>query len=298
MIVALPVGIVMLLIAWLVITQVLYRAPAKVAIDPGVVAGQRAALGPMAFEEKAVLAVFALTAFLWVFRVDLNLGAFTLPGWSRLLPWPRFVDDGTIAIAMASLLFFIPTRHKERRAAGETRVMGGDVILRLPWNVVLLIGGGLALATGFQRTGLAQMIGDQFQAVGVLPTFVLILLVCLAITFLTELTSNTATTETILPILAAVAVAAGIHPLLLMVPATLSASCAFMMPVATPPNAIVFGSNRFSIAEMARAGVMLNLIGALAIATVVYTFGMVVFDIDPSALPSWATSISSGEPQG
>ena len=161
---------------------------------------------------------------------------------------------------------------------------------------MLLIGGGLALATGFQRTGLAQMIGDQFQAVGVLPVFVLILLVCLAITFLTELTSNTATTETILPILAAVAVATGIHPLLLMVPATLSASCAFMMPVATPPNAIVFGSNRFSIAEMARAGIVLNIIGALTIATVVYTFGMAVFDIDLNALPDWATSMSSGEP--
>ena len=296
MIVALPVGMVMLVIAWLVITQVLYRAPAKVSIDPEVVAGQRAALGPMAFEEKAVLAVFAATAFLWVFRVDLNLGAFTLPGWSRLLPWPRFIDDGTIAIGMASLLFFIPARNKERRATGERRVMGGDVVVNLPWNVVLLIGGGLALATGFQRTGLAQMIGDQFQAVGVLPVFVLILLVCLAITFLTELTSNTATTETILPILAAVAVATGIHPLLLMVPATLSASCAFMMPVATPPNAIVFGSNRFSIAEMARAGIVLNIIGALTIATVVYTFGMAVFDIDLNALPEWATSMSSGEP--
>ncbi len=289
LIVAFPVGVVMLAAAWLLITQVLYRASPAIAVERDVVARERARLGPMTFEERAVLIVFAITALLWVFRVDLTLGAFTLPGWSRLLPWPRLVDDGTVAIAMASMLFFIPTRNRDR---GETRLMGADVIPRLPWNIVLLIGGGLALASGFHHTGLAQFIGDQFAAVGVLPTFVLILLVCLALTFLTELTSNTATTEMILPILASVAVATGTHPLVLMIPATMSASCAFMMPVATPPNAIVFGSNRLSIAEMARAGIFLNLIGALVIATVVYTLGLVVFDIDPSVLPDWARSLA------
>ena len=289
LVVAFPVGVLMLLAAWTLITQVLYRAPAEVAVDRDLVARERARLGPISFEERAVLIVFALTALLWVFRVDLNLGAFTLPGWSRLLPWPDLVDDGTVAIAMASLLFFIPARNREQ---GDARLMGTEIIPRLPWNVVLLIGGGLALATGFQRTGLAQMIGDQFQAAGDVPTFALILMVCLAITFLTELTSNTATTEMILPILAAVAVTAGIHPLVLMIPATLSASCAFMMPVATPPNAIAFGSNRLSIAEMARAGIVLNLLGALVIAAVVYSLGLVVFDIDPSSLPDWARSIA------
>ena len=289
LVVAFPVGALMLLAAWALITQVLCRAPAEVAVDRDLVARERARLGPMRFEERAVLIVFALTALLWVFRVDLNLGAFTLPGWSRLLPWPRLVDDGTVAIAMASLLFFIPARSRER---GDLRVMGAEIIPRLPWNVVLLIGGGLALATGFQHTGLAQMIGHQFQAAEALPTFALILAVCLAITFLTELTSNTATTEMILPILASVAVAVGIHPLALMIPATLSASCAFMMPAATPPNAIVFGSNRLSIAEMARVGIFLNLLGALVIAALVYSLGLVVFDIDLANLPDWAKSIA------
>ena len=292
MVVALPVGVTMLLVAWVLITQVLYRVSPKVAVPHAVIAEQRAALGPMTFEERTVAAVFAATALLWVFRVDLNLGAFTLPGWSRLLPWPKLVDDGTVAIAMASLLFFIPARD---RSGGETRIMGAEVIPRLPWNVVLLIGGGFALASAFQRTGLAPLIGAQFEAAGALPPFVLIVLVCLAITFLTELTSNTATTEMILPILASVAVVTGAHPLLLMIPATMSASCAFMMPVATPPNAIVFGSNRFSIAEMARAGIFLNLIGVLVISTVVYTLGLVVFDIDPAVVPDWASSIASGE---
>ncbi len=288
MVVAFPVGVIMLLAAWLLITRVMYRAPPSLRIDPATVADERARLGPVSFEERAVLTVFAVTALLWVFRVDLDLGGFTVPGWSDVLPWPGLVDDGTVAIAMASLMFFIPARNRE----GGTRIMGPEIIPRLPWNIVLLIGGGFALASAFQQTGLAQLIGARFDAAAALPTFALILLVCLAITFLTELTSNTATTEMILPILAAVAVATGTHPLILMIPATMSASCAFMMPVATPPNSIVFGSNRISIPEMARAGIVLNLFGALVIASVVYTLGLVVFDIDPSAVPAWATSLA------
>jgi sodium-dependent dicarboxylate transporter 2/3/5 len=201
------------------------------------------------------------------------------------------IDDGTIAITMASLLFFIPVRDRSR---GDHRVMGPDVIPRLPWNIVLLFGGGFALAAGFQQTGLAQIIGERFEALGSMPPFLMILLVCLMITFLTELTSNTATTEMILPVLAAIAVSTGINPLALMIPATLSASCAFMMPVATPPNAIIFGSGRLTVGEMARIGVFLNFIGALVIAGVVFTVGAVVFDIDPGTLPEWATSIASG----
>ncbi len=292
MIVALPVGIVMLTVAWLLITRVLYRAPPHVKVEATVVERELARLGPITFEERAVLAVFAGAALLWVFRIDLTLGGFTLPGWSSLLPWPRFVDDGTVAITMASLLFFIPGRDADGK---RTRLMGLEVIPRLPWNVVLLIGGGFALATAFVHTGLAQLIGGQFAAAGELPVFVLILLVCLALTFLTELTSNTATTEMILPILASVAVVTGTHPLMLMIPATMSASCAFMMPVATPPNAIVFGSNRLTIAEMARAGIFLNLIGTLVIATVVYTIGLVVFGIEPGVVPDWAQSLASGD---
>ena len=291
MIMALPIGITMLFLAWILITRVFYRTPADLSVDREVVRKEREALGPITFEEKVVMGVFATTALLWVFRVDLQLGLATIPGWSRLLPYPGMIDDGTVAIGMASILFFIPTRNRE---GGNRRIMGPDVIPRLPWNIVLLFGGGFALAAGFQRTGLAQLLGDQFQALSNLPTFVMILLVCLMITFLTELTSNTATTEMILPILAAIAVATNTHPLILMIPATLSASCAFMMPVATPPNAIIFGSGRLTVGEMARIGLVLNLVGALVIAGIVYTLGTVVFDIDPNVLPEWATTLASG----
>ena len=291
LVLALPIGLTLLTIAWFLITRVFYRTSDDITVDRAVVEVERSKLGSISYEESVILTVFATTAMLWVFRVDLQLGFFTLPGWSRLLPFQGMIDDGTIAITMASLLFFIPTRNRE---SGAERIMERDVIPRLPWNIVLLFGGGFALAAGFQQTGLAQIIGNQFEIFSILPTFVLILLVCLAITFLTELTSNLATTEMILPILAAVTVTTEMNPLILMIPATLSASCAFMMPVATPPNAIVFGSDRISVGEMARVGLVLNLIGAVVIAALVYTVGTVVFDIDPSVVPDWATSISSG----
>ncbi len=291
LVMSLPIGMVHLVTAWILITLVFFRASDEIKVDRDVVTRERDALGTISFEEKIVLGVFASTAMLWVFRVDLQVGVATIPGWSRLLPFPEMIDDGTVAIAMASLLFFIPTKD---RSQGATRIMGPDIIPRLPWNIVLLFGGGFALAAGFQQTGLAQIIGNHFEVLASLPTFLMILLVCLVLTFLTELTSNLATTEMILPILASVAVVTETHPLILMIPATLSASCAFMMPVATPPNAIVFGSERITVGEMARIGIVLNLVGALVIAVVVFTVGTVVFDIDPSVLPEWAASMATG----
>jgi len=290
MVLGVPLGLLLLIIIWFLITQVFCRVPSDLRVDEAVVREERAALGPVTFEEKAVMGVFAATALLWIFRVDLQIGIATIPGWSRLLPHPEMIDDGTVAITLASLLFFIPTRNRSR---GDRRVMGPDVIPRLPWNIVLLFGGGFALAKGFQVTGLAQLLGEQFQAISALPTFGLILLVCLSITFLTELTSNTATTQMVLPILANIAVATGTHPLVLMIPATISASCAFMMPVATPPNAIIFGSGRLTVWEMARVGLVLNLVGALVVGVLVFTLGSAVFGIDPSVLPDWATAGAS-----
>ncbi len=316
----LPIGVTMIAVAWLLLTQVLYRPSPEIRIERDVLERERAGLGPISFEERSVATVFAMTALLWVFRRDLQLGFATIPGWSNLLPFPGMIDDGTVAIAMASVLFFIPTRNRAPRTAGvqapdattgwraligwaarfgtANRVMGAEVIPRLPWNIVLLFGGGFALAAGFQGTGLANIIGNQFQGLGGLPDFAVILLVCLTLTFLTELTSNLATTEMILPILASVAVLTGMNPLMLMVPATLSASCAFMMPVATPPNAIVFGSDRISVGEMARAGIFLNLIGALVIATLVLTLGETVFGIESGVMPEWATQPAAGEVGG
>jgi sodium-dependent dicarboxylate transporter 2/3/5 len=207
-----------------------------------------------------------------------------------LLPYPDLIDDGTVALFMAMTLFFIPTRSP---GAGSATVMGPDVVKRLPWNIVLLFGGGFALAQGFQVTGLSTVIGSHFVGMADVSPFLMLVVICLGLTFLTEMTSNTATTEMILPILASVAVAMQTHPLLLMIPATLSASCAFMMPVATPPNAIVFASGRVRVGEMARIGLFLNLIGVVIIALIFYFVGRGVFGIDAGVLPDWVHELDS-----
>lgn len=290
MLLGFPIAAVMLTVTWLLITKVFFRVPPQIRVDRNMVDDQVRSLGPISYQEKMVLLIFTLTALLWVFRVPIHLGDFTLPGWSSLLPHPELLDDGTVAIAMASLLFIIPNRASaEQRSSplgshgtsirSSRALAGAEIIPRLPWNIVLLFGGGFALAHGFQATGLAVLVGDQFAGLADVPPIVLIACICLGLTFLTELTSNTATTEMILPILASVAVAAGLHPLMLMVPATLSASCAFMMPVATPPNAIIFGSNRIRIPEMARIGIVLNLIGAAVITGLFLLLGPLVFDL-------------------
>ncbi len=282
---ALPLTLVMLALVWLLLTRVFFRFPRELVIDPDVVEKEHNALGRIRFEEKAVLTVFLLTAFLWVFRQDLQLGLLTLPGWSRLLPFPGLIDDATVAVGMALLLFLIPTRS---RGVGARTLMGPEVFRDIPWNIVLLFGGGFALAKGFQVTGLSSVIGNQLAGLAGVPPVLAVAAICGSLTFLTELTSNTATTEMILPVLAAVAVAMRTNPLLLMIPATLSASCAFMMPVATPPNAIVFGSGRVRIIEMVRVGLLLNLIGVALITLVFFTVGTAIFAIDPAEFPDWA----------
>ena len=284
-IMGLPISIVMIAIVWLMLTKIFYRVPAGLTVDRSIVNKEYQELGSMSFEEKSVLTVFSLTAILWVFRKKLIIGFITIPGWSQLLNHPSLIDDATVAISMAMLMFIIPTRNKD---AGYSTIMGADVITKIPWNIVLLFGGGFALAKGFQVTGLSAFIGNKFSGLAGMPPIAMILSLCFGITFLTELTSNTATTEMILPILASVAVAMKTNPLLLMIPATISASCAFMMPVATPPNAIVFGSGRIKISEMARAGVFINITGVIIITALFYLIGAVVFSIDPNVFPDWA----------
>jgi sodium-dependent dicarboxylate transporter 2/3/5 len=286
-----PLTIIMLGLIWLLLTKVFFRIPSHLKVDRAVVEKEYKELGPISFEEKAVLIVFFLTAILWVFRKKLSLGILTIPGWSQLLPYSKLIDDGTVALCMAMILFLIPTRSKDAKTA---TLMSVDVFKNIPWHIVILFGGGFALAKGFQVTGLSTLIGNKFAGLAGMSPYLMINMICGTLTFLTELTSNTATTEMILPILASVAVAMKANPLLLMIPATLSASCAFMMPVATPPNAIVFGSGRIKIIEMARVGVIINIIGVLVIGLLFYTLGTAVFSIDTSVFPEWAEFVVSG----
>ncbi|MEN8008363.1 MAG: SLC13 family permease [Candidatus Krumholzibacteriota bacterium] len=279
----LPIATVMLAAVWLLLTRVFFRVPEHLVVDREIVEQEYRELGPPRYEEKVVLGIFSLTAVLWVFRNPLHLGSLTIPGWSELLPHPEMMDDGTVALFMALLLFLIPTRDE---TADGPAIMDAGGIMRLPWGIVLLFGGGFALAKGFQVSGLSDMIGSRFGALAGVHPLLMIGMICLVLTFLTEVTSNTATTQMILPILASLSVDMQVSPLLLMIPATLSASCAFMMPIATPPNAIVFGSGRIRIHEMARVGVFINLVGVVLIASLFYLLGPTLLGFDPGSGPA------------
>ncbi|MEO0416393.1 MAG: SLC13 family permease, partial [Verrucomicrobiota bacterium] len=285
-----PVALIMLCIVWLVLTKVFYRPDKSLKITREIIAEEQEKLGKITYEEVIVLSVFILTALGWVFRKDLIIGDFTLPGWSGLVPFGKFIDDGTVAIAMALLLFIIPAKRKDE-SEGYGSILDFGVFSKLPWHIVLLLSGGFALAKGVQTSGLSTWIGGNFSGLSDAPVVVLVMGICGILTFLTELTSNTATTEMILPILASIAVEINLNPLLLMIPATISASCAFMMPVATAPNAIVFGSGRIKIIQMVKAGIVLNLIGLIVITVMFLLLGPLVFDIDTKAFPDWAKTI-------
>ncbi len=288
---ALPLSLTMLAIIWLILTKMMFRVPSHVTIDKSVVERERQQLGSMSYEERVVLTVFGLTALLWIFRNDLILGFATIPGWSQVIPNGKLLDDGTVAISMALLMFFIPAKNKDAKAS---RIMGPDIVKRIPWDIVLLFGGGFALASGFKATGLSAFIGQSFVGLGDLHPIVMVFLLCVGMTFLTELTSNIATTQMILPILASVAVDIQVNPLLIMIPATISASCAFMLPIATPPNAIIFGSGRIKIAEMARTGVLINIVVAVLLTLYLYSTLPTFLGADPAVFPEWAHRIASG----
>jgi sodium-dependent dicarboxylate transporter 2/3/5 len=245
MTIGLPVVVVMLPLAWLLLTR--FTCPVARRPIPGadtVIKSEIDALGPMSKAEKRVLAVFVLTALSWIFR----------PLISDIFPGVGLTDPG-IALIGALALFIIPSGKGD-----GSGLMTWPRAVTLPWGVLLLFGGGLSLAGAIAKSGLADTVGGSLAGLESFPTIVLVAAVATLIVFLTEITSNTATTAVFLPIVAAVAVSAGIAPLDLAIPVALAASCAFMMPVATPPNAIVFASERLTVAQMARAGFLLNLI--------------------------------------
>lgn len=284
---ALPSGLIMLLVAWLLLILVFgLHKGISVHYRKSQIREMYQQLGPMASGEKIVFIVFILMALLWITRSPIDLGGLRIPGWSELFSHPDFINDGTVAIALSIPLFFLRAKRKH----GVRPVLTWKTAAKLPWGIVLLFGGGFALANGFRESGLSLWLGEQMQWIAGMPVFLVILMIALFMTFLTELTSNTATTEMILPVLSGIAIATQTHPLLLMLPATLSGSMAFMLPVATPPNAIIFGTGRIKVTEMARTGLLLNLIGGVVITAAVYFIGRIVFDIDLSDFPAWASA--------
>ena len=273
MAVGVPMVAIMLPAAWLTLTRVAFpmRMPA-VAGHGELIREQLAALGPMSRGERTVAATVAIAACLWVFRPLINDA---LPGIA--------LNDTSIGVAVAVALFVIPVEPRKGVFA-----MSGEWAAKIPWGVIVLFGGGLSLAAGIKGSGLAAWIGEATGGVAALPTLAVVLAIVTLIVFLTELTSNTATTSTFLPIVAGIAVGIGENPFLLVFPLVLAANCAFMMPVATPPNAVVFASGYITVGQMIRGGIWVNLIGIAAATLIAYTAVELAFDVEPGVLPEWA----------
>ncbi len=268
MLFGLPISIILLGVCWLYMTK--YAFKFEMDEFPGgrqKIKSLLSDLGDWSTEEKRVVVIFAITAVLLIFRQKIQI----------LVPQ---IDDTIIALGMGILLFLIPST----KAKGEMLLTWKEAV-QMPWGVIILFGGGMALAAGFQQSGLAQWIGNQFELMKALPIFLLILILITAVNFLTEITSNLATTAMLLPILAPMALSIDVHPYILLVSATVAASCAFMLPVATPPNAIVFGSGYLKIPDMIKTGFWMNMISIVLLTLMVFFVLENIWGFDGQSFP-------------
>lgn len=263
-IVGLPVSVIFLVLAYYSIRFLFIPSRLNKPFEITYFKNEYKSLGPMSYEEKMIAFIFSATAFLWFTRSDIDFGGLALPGWKNLFPHPENIQDGTVAIAMSLLLFFIPSKNKK----GEM-LLSWKEASRLPFHILLLFGSGFALARGFEDSGLSSWLATRLSFMKDVDTWVLVLSICTLVCVISEFASNVASIQLMLPVLLPLVATLGVHPLLLMVPATFAASLGFMLPVATGPNTIVFGSNRIHVSEMARAGLALDVIGILLITGVV-----------------------------
>lgn len=268
MLVGLPIAVGLLFLTWYYLTNFAFAFRQK--NFPGgreEINRQLKSLGKISYEEVLVLIVFVFMALAWITRSFL------------LKKWIPALDDTLIAMIGAIVLFVLPTK-----AAGQ-KILDWKSAVKLPWGILLLFGGGLALAEGFTSSGLANWFGGQMTLLAGVQIFLLVLILVTAVNFLTEVTSNLATTAMLLPILAPMAVSINVHPYLLLVPATLAASCAFMLPVATPPNAVVFGSGYLRIPDMVRTGLALNILSIIVVSLLVYFLLPLIWGFEPVPFP-------------
>ncbi len=282
---AFPIVVVLLSITYGYLYLVFIRRNSKnwSTINTSDIQTEYTNLGHWVSEQKIIAVLFVLLAVLWFTRADLNFGLFSVKGWSSLFKNPEHLNDGTVAITIAVLLFLLPSKNGQGKF-----IMDWKTAEKVPWDIILLFGGGFALASGFKESGLSYWFGGQLIWLKGVHPIIIVLSVSILITFLTELTSNVATVETFLPVLAGLAMSLELNPLLFMLPATISASLAFMMLAATPPNAIIFGTKRIKVLEMSKTGIMLNFIGIAIVTLATYYLATFIFNISLTDFPAWA----------
>ncbi|SDK96148.1 solute carrier family 13 (sodium-dependent dicarboxylate transporter), member 2/3/5 [Maridesulfovibrio ferrireducens] len=275
-----PLAVVMIAVSWWILTQILFPTKGmELAGGEAIIDQELEKLGPMSKEEKYIVIVGCFIAAFWLSRGFLKKAAFMQDLWPNF----GFVHDATIGILGSLILFAIPTNFKK----GEF-LLDWKTAVKIPWDVILLFGGGLAIANGFAKTGLASFIASRLTMLEGMSLLAFVAVVVVITIFLTEITSNTATATLLVPIMGSAAIAMGVHPFATIVGACVAASFAFMLPVATPPNAVIFGSGCISIKQMAAAGFWLNIFGAFLITfSVVYALP-ILWGIDLHVLPAWA----------
>jgi sodium-dependent dicarboxylate transporter 2/3/5 len=287
----LPLVTLFVPLAWWLMTRVLLPVEPGVSDCGETIRREREELGPLDRGGALMSVVFALTALLWITRADLDLGIVRVPGWSRWFAAPgadlaaqgKYISDATVALVMAALCFAIPVRPRE-----NVWLMDWRTASRMPWEVLLLLGGGFCIAKAFGISGLDAVLGRELSPlVEGRSVWVVVAGVALFMSLLTELTSNTATTAVLLPVAAQTAAQGGFNPLVVMLPATIAASAAFMLPVATPPNAVIFGSRLVPTSTMARTGFVLNLL-AVVLLTLLFELWITPWLGIEVGVPDWA----------
>lgn len=272
-------------LTWFLLAWVLFPLPRLPGEAGKALLAEVTKLEPMSAAERRTLLLFLLAVLLWITRGDVRLGAdHVVQGWaSRLFGNDKDVLDGTVAVAVGVLMFAVPSGRGDGQG-----LIDWAAARQMPWAILFLLGGGVAIANAFEDTGLSLALGSELApAIAGLHPFVAIALVTAMLTLLTELASNTAITALMLPLLLAAARAADVDPRLWMLPATIAASCGFALPIGTPPNAIVFSTGRVSFGEMARAGILLDLLSAFVLTLVFWFWALPVLGIDPYARPTW-----------
>ena len=258
-----PISLILLFLCWKYLTGIAFKFEQK-SFPGGIkeIKKQLQKIGTISYEEKLIALIFTLTAIAWVTRDILKL----------IIP---VIDDTIIVMISALIIFLLPTNDKKRR------LINWEEASKLPWGILLLFGGGMALASGFKESGLALWIGTQMTLLDGINLFLLLFVLIASVNFLTEITSNLATTAMLLPILYPMAMTIDIHPFILMVSAAVAASCAFMLPVATPPNAVVFGSGYLRIPDMVRVGIWMNVLSIILLSVFVYYVLPYLWEFDP-----------------
>mmetsp|Transcript_14840 Transcript_14840/g.30283 ORF Transcript_14840/g.30283 Transcript_14840/m.30283 type:complete len:484 (+) Transcript_14840:658-2109(+) len=290
----LPIGLAIMVMTWAYLRFIYLRNFKGAVADRQMFINQYEALGAWSQEQITVAILFTTLAILWIFRGDLNFSSITIKGWANLFPEPKFINDATIGMAFAVMMLLIPARPSMLPEASpdadtkrSTTLLNWETANQMPYDIVFLFGGGFALAAGFLESGLSAYLGEQLGSMDV-PLAAQLFVCVFFMIWLTELTSNTATSNIMIPIAASIAVGSGVSPYTFMIPAALACSCAFCLPVATPPNMVVFASGRLPMSEMIRAGVFLNVVCSVLILGLAFTLIPAVLKVDADELPAWA----------